>query len=328
MLCSAGYEVVILADVRQSMHVFTNSSCLILLGPGSLDSGQERNSGVAMSHLPSDTAGLVMDIETVVDGRLIQRVKWPLELSLSPKDAVARLRDELLEETKGKSDFVPHVYHVPVAVALAAVASNFSLTGLTTLDRPRFRPHMITKAFWDGWSLRRCPQLITFNGRGFDLPVLEMAAYRYGIAVPSWFGVEGPSSPRSRYNQRGHLDLMEYLTSFGATRQAGGLHLLATLLQKPGKMDTKGSMVQDLWDAGEHTRIDDYCLCDVLDTYFVHLRLAMLRGRVRHEDERGLVEHARTVIEGAQAEYPGLGEYLEKFSYWAPPTEESTGFLE
>jgi predicted PolB exonuclease-like 3'-5' exonuclease len=280
-----------------------------------------------MPPLPTDTSGLVIDIETVVDGRLIQRVEWPSETSLTPSAATARLQNELLEGSNGKSDFIPHVYHVPVSIALAAIDQKYSLVGLTTLDRPRFRPHIISKLFWDGWSARRCPQLITFNGRTFDLPVLEMAAFRYGIAVPNWFGVDGPSSPRSRYQQRGHLDLMEFLTSFGASRQTGGLHLLATLLQKPGKMETKGSMVQDLWDAGEHTRIDDYCVCDALDTYFVHLRLAVLRGKVRPEDEHGLVERAHAVIESSRSEYPGLTEYLDKFQYWTAPLDETSGFL-
>ena len=154
-----------------------------------------------------------------------------------------------------------------------------------------------------------------------------MAASRYGIAAPGWYGVEGPGSPRARFNQRKHLDLMEFLTSHGAVRQTGGLHLLATLLSKPGKMETRGSMVQELWDAGEFRRIDDYCLCDVLDTYFVHLRLAVLRGMVRPEAEPGLVDSARVLIESMVEEYSGLVEYLEKFRTWQAPGLEDDGFL-
>jgi len=280
-----------------------------------------------MATLPSNVRSLVLDIETVVDGRMIQRVKWPHETELSPLAARERLRAELLDASEGKSDFVPHVFHVPVSVALAGVDDNFRLIGLATLDRPRFRPHVIARSFWDGWERRRRPQLVTFNGRGFDLPVLELSAYRYGIPVPGWFGVDGAGSPRARYNQRGHLDLMEFVTSHGAVRLNGGLHMLATLLQKPGKMDTKGSMVQELWDAGEHPRIDDYCLCDVLDTYFVHLRLAVLRGLVKPEDEHGVVEAARALAAAHVEEYAGLEEYLEKFRYWTPPDPEGDGFL-
>lgn len=281
-----------------------------------------------MPPLPPTARALVLDIETVVDGRLIQRVKWPSEPELGPAEARRRFAAELLEGSDGKSDFVPHVYHVPVSVALAGVDDGFRLVGLTTLDRPRFRPHMIARSFWEGWERRRRPQLVSFNGRGFDLPVLELSAYRYGIPVPGWFGVDGAGSPRARYNQRSHLDLMEYMTSHGATRINGGLHMLATLLQKPGKMDTRGSMVQELWDAGERLRIDDYCLCDVLDTYFVHLRLAVLRGLVRPEDEHGIVESARELVASCVDEYPGLSEYLDKFRYWTPPDPDGDGFLE
>jgi len=280
-----------------------------------------------MPPLPSNVRTLVLDIETVVDGRLVQRVKWPAEPDLAPADARRRLAGELLEASDGRSDFVPHVYHLPVSVALAGVDDGFRLVGLATLDRPRFRPHAIARSFWEGWEKRRRPQLVTFNGRGFDLPVLELAAYRYGIPVPGWFGADGSASPRARYNQRSHLDLMEMLGAHGAVRMSGGLHLLATLLRKPGKMDTRGSMVQDLWDAGERLRIDDYCLCDALDTYFVHLRLAVLRGLVRPEDEHGIVASARDLVASCVGEYPGLSEYLEKFRYWTPPDSEDDGFL-
>lgn len=277
--------------------------------------------------LPANVRALVLDIETVADGRMIQRVKWPTESELSPRQARERLAAELREASDGKSDFIPHVFHVPVSVALAGVDDGFRLVGLASLDRPKFRPHVIARSFWEGWEKRRRPQLVTFNGRGFDLPVLELSAYRYGVPAPGWFGLDGPGSPRARFNQRGHLDLMEFATSHGAVRLTGGLHMLATLLQKPGKMDTKGSMVQDLWDAGEHLRIDDYCVCDVLDTYFVHLRFAVLRGLVAPEAEHGLVEAAREVVEAHVGEFPGLSEYLEKFRYWHPPEPDDSGFL-
>ena len=280
-----------------------------------------------MSTLPANVSALVLDIETIVDGRLVQRVKWPSEPGLTPVEARERLAAELREASDGKSDFIPHVFHVPVSTALAGIDDNFRLVGLATLDRPRFRPQMIARHFWDGWEKRKRPQLVTFNGRGFDLPVMEMAAFRYGIALPGWFGIDGPTSPRARYQQRGHLDLMELMTAHGAVRLMGGLHLLATLLQKPGKMDTKGSMVQDLWDDGQKLRIDDYCLCDVLDTYFVHLRLAVLRGKVRADEEHERVEEAHKLIEAHVEEYPGLSEYLEKFRYWTPSGADDDGML-
>jgi hypothetical protein len=92
-------------------------------------------------------------------------------------------------------------------------------------------------------------------------------------------------------------------------------------------MDTKGAMVQELWEAGETLRIDDYCLCDVLDTYFVHLRTALLRGLVRPQDEKERVDAAHALIESHREEHPGLGEYLGKFGYWSAPDPDGDGFL-
>ena len=76
-----------------------------------------------------------------------------------------------------------------------------------------------------------------------------------------------------------------------------------------------------------HLHIDDYCLCDVLDTYFVHLRTALLRGMVRPDDEKALVESAHALIEAHAQEYPGLAEYLGKFRYWSAPEPDGDGFL-
>ena len=153
---------------------------------------------------------------------------------------------------------------------------------LVVLDEPQFRPHVITEHFWRGWEKYRRPTLVSFNGRTFDLPLLELAAFRFGISVPGWFNVAAKSFEqyRNRYNLDAHIDLQELLTNFGSTRFTGGLNLAANLLGKPGKMDVQGHMVQDLFDAGRLAEINDYCRCDVLDTYFVFLRTRVLFGEI------------------------------------------------
>lgn len=275
-----------------------------------------------------DIAYLVFDIETVADGRLVQRVRYPDEPTLTPAEAVARYREKLLADNG--TDFIPHTFQLPVSVAIAKVATDFRLVDLCTLDRPAFRPQTIARQFWKGWQHYGQPTLVTFNGRGFDLPVLEMCAFRYGIPVPAWFKNDGPNweQPRNRYASAAHFDLQEFLTSFGAARQSGGLDLLATLLGKPGKMDTKGHMVQDLWQAGEHQRIDDYCICDALDTYFVFLRCQLLRGKLPSAREQELVAQARALIEEKSTGIPALGEYLARFGDWRAVDDDAWPFLD
>jgi predicted PolB exonuclease-like 3'-5' exonuclease len=278
----------------------------------------------------SDKPGfLVFDIETVVDGRLVQRVRYPELSTLTPAEAVAKHRSELLEKSGGKSDFIPHTFHLPVSVAIAKVGPDFELMEVITLDRPKFRPQVITRKFWKGWSAYSQPTLVTFNGRGFDLPVMELAAYRYGVPVPTWFNASGSQyqQPRNRFNSSAHLDLQDFIGNQGAAQVQGGLNLCAILLGKPGKMDTKGSMVQDLWERGERERIDDYCQCDALDTYFVFLRTRVLGGQVTIERERQLVEKAHAWIDQAATHNLALAEYLRNFRFWESPGDDDDAFV-
>ena len=275
----------------------------------------------------SKPAYLVFDIETVADGRLIQQVRYPDQPDLSPAEAVAQQRAELMAKTG--SDFIPHTFQLPISVAIAKVGLDHHLMDVVTLDAPHFRPQVIARQFWQGWEHYGQPSFVTFNGRGFDIPVMELAAYRYGIAIPHWmrFNVKSWEDPRNRFNSSAHIDVQEHLTNFGAARANGGLNLCATLLGKPGKMGTQGHMVQDLWESGEHQRIDDYCVCDALDTYFVFLRMRVLQGFLSIDQERACVESAREWIANAAAERESLSEYLSAFSYWEPTADDAWPFL-
>ena len=172
---------------------------------------------------------LVLDTETATDGALVSRLRYPGQ-GLSPAEAVARFRAERQAETG--SDFIPYTWQVPVAVAIAKVDAGFALMDLVSLDEPAFRPHVMTEQFWRGWEKHGRPTLVTFNGRAYDLPLLELSAFRYGIQAPGWFDATGPAyqQPRNRYNHASHLDLMEALTNSGASRFSGGLDLAASLL--------------------------------------------------------------------------------------------------
>jgi len=190
------------------------------------------------------------------------------------------------------------------------------------LDEPQFRPHVITENFWRGWEGYRRPTLVSFNGRGFDLPLLELAAFRYGVSVPGWFQSAGKSAydqPRNRFNTASHIDLCELLTNFGSTRFTGGLNLAANLLGKPGKMDVHGEMVQDMFDAGRLAEINDYCRCDVLDTYFVFLRTRVLLGQLTLEAEQRLIAETRTWLESRADRSAAYRLYLDHWGDWSNP---------
>ena len=260
----------------------------------------------------SDVSYLIFDVETVGDGNLIQQVRYPEE-RLSPREAVARYRSQLLEET-GK-DILPLTFVLPVSVAVAKVRSDFSLIDVSVLDHPRYRPEQIVRGFWQGWNHYQRPTFVTFNGRGYDIPVMEVAAFRFGIGIPAWFNIDSRSfeQARNRYNQAAHLDLQDLLTNFSAFRMNGGLNLLAHLIHRPGKAGIDGSLVQDMFYDGKVDEINDYCRCDVLDTYFVFLRTQVLLGRITTDDEHSLTADARNLLESKRDQHKAYQTYLE---YW------------
>jgi predicted PolB exonuclease-like 3'-5' exonuclease len=267
-----------------------------------------------------DVRYLVFDIETVADGELVSRLRYPGE-QLEPREAVDRYRAELME--KYESDFIPYTFQVPVSVAIAKVAGDFRLLDLVVLDEDAFRPNVISEHFWKGWAKYGQPTLVTFNGRTFDVPVMELAAFRFGIAVPAWFGPRARSydQPRNRFNLSAHLDLYELLTNFGSTRFTGGLNLAANLLGKPGKMDVQGQMVQDMHNEGRLQEINDYCRCDTLDTYFVFLRTRVLLGELALREEQDLIAQTKQWLTQQRDQNPAYANYLDRWGDWQNPWE-------
>lgn len=269
--------------------------------------------------MPKEVAHLVFDCESIADGELIAKVRYPNE-GLSGPEAIAKYQDELME-TKGTT-FIPYTFQVPITVVVAKVAKDFRVVDIVSLDEPNFRPHVITAHFWKGWQVYKRPQWVTFNGRTFDIPLMELAAYRFGISLPQWFKSDGYRSPRNRYSTDSHLDLQDLLTNFSATRFNGGLNLAAQMLGKPGKITLTGDQVQDQYDQGDLQGISDYCRCDVLDTYFVFLRSMVLSGKLTVEKEIKIVEESKKWISDRAEECEAYATYLERWTDWLDPWED------
>jgi predicted PolB exonuclease-like 3'-5' exonuclease len=264
---------------------------------------------------------LVFDIESIADGDLISKVRYPSE-NYTPEKAIEVYCGELMEQFG--SEFIPYTYHLPISIAVIKLGVDYRIIDIVTLDAPEYRPHVITKHFWDGWKAYKMPTLVSFNGRTFDIPLMELAAFRFGISVPAWFNLQDRTydQKRNRYNQHAHFDLQEVITNFGATRLNGGLNLVANLLGKPGKMGIAGHMVQELYNAGQLDQINDYCRCDVLDTYFVLLRVKVLTGELSIDDELALVADATEWLEMKSEEFPVYREYLQQCTEWKSPWAE------
>jgi predicted PolB exonuclease-like 3'-5' exonuclease len=258
-------------------------------------------------------AYLILDTESVPDGILLSKTKYRGQ-ELSAEEAIARARAEAREASPSGSDFLPVTYQIPISVCIAKVGPDFRLQSLGCIDAPLFRPAETVRGFWKGLVHYKA-RLVTFNGRGFDLPLLELAAFRYGVSVPSYFA--GKSSVRYRYGD-GHLDLFDFLSNHGAVRLVGGLNLFSKLLGKPGKVEASGDKVYDMYRAGKLQEINDYCCFDVLDTYFVFLRTRVLTGELTLEQEQALVQETKTWLEQKTDSQPFLRFYLDHWGDWTP----------
>ena len=265
--------------------------------------------------MAAETRYIVYDIETVVDGALLARVAYPGE-ALSPLEAVAREREAVLAASGGSSDFIAVTYHVPVSISVARIDADFRILDLRALDASRFDSRQMVSLFWRGVDLYSNAILVDFNGRGFDLPVLTLSAFRFGLSCPGYFR-DDRFGFRYRFTDK-HIDLLEWLTEYGAIRLKGGLDLMAKILGKPGKMDTRGNQVEELHGAGALQEISDYCTHDVLDTYFVFLRTRVLTGQISLEEEQEIVGETKNWLEKKARDEPGLRPYLDSFGSWDP----------
>src|SRR5690606_35859770 len=129
---------------------------------------------------------------------------------------------------------------------------------------------------------RHRPTLVTFNGRGFDLPVIAARCMKHGQQLNYYYR---DRDVRYRFSTEGHLDLLDFLSDFGASKRSR-LDVWAKVAGMPGKVGVDGKDVGPLVHAGRVQEVKDYCLCDVVQTTAVFLRTQLVRGELTQEAYR------------------------------------------
>jgi predicted PolB exonuclease-like 3'-5' exonuclease len=223
---------------------------------------------------------LVFDIETVPDVALGRRLYGLEGLS---DEQVAKAMFALRRQGSG-GDFLPLEQHRVVAIS-CVLRSRDGLT-VWSLGEPGTPEAELVQRFYDGIE-KYSPDLVSWNGSGFDLPVLTYRALLHGVQAARFWetGEEDPAfrynNYLSRYHWR-HTDLMDVLSSFQGRGRAS-LSSMATLLGLPGKLGFDGSQVWEAFQAGNLVGIRRYCETDVLNTWLIWLRFAQLRAALSRE---------------------------------------------
>lgn len=232
---------------------------------------------------------LIFDIETVPDVALGRRL-----LGIDPglDDAAVAKAMAFRRLQEADTEFLPLHQHRIVAISVL-LRSRDGLK-LWSLGTPESDEAELIRRFFDGLD-HYVPELVSWNGGGFDLPVLHYRALRHGITARTYWET-GDEQPSFRYNNYlarfhwRHVDLMDVLSGY-QPRARARLDEIAVMLGFPGKTGLRGDQVWDRYLAGGIGEIRDYCETDVLNTYLVWLRFQQLRGVL---DASGVAaEHAR-----------------------------------
>ena len=236
---------------------------------------------------------LVFDIETVPDVALGRRV---LGLEGLSDEQVAKAMYSTRRQ-QGGSDFLPLEQHKVVAIS-CVLRSREQLKVWSLGDLESSEGELIAR-FFDGIE-KYTPDLVSWNGSGFDLPVLHYRALKAGVQAPRyWETGDEDNSFRfnnylSRYHWR-HLDLMDVLSSFQGRARAS-LADMTALLGLPGKLGFSGDLVWDAVLAGQLAAVRNYCETDVLNTYLVLLRFELFRGRLDAAAHQQELERLRALL--------------------------------
>jgi predicted PolB exonuclease-like 3'-5' exonuclease len=188
--------------------------------------------------------------------------------------------------------FPPLYVHRPIVIGVMWLDEQYRFRRLGVIGEGKDERGMLDdfSQFIDKYQ----PGLVTYNGRGFDLPVLALRALRHGVPM-SWY-YNGRT--RHRYSEEGHLDLCDMLSDHGAARSVS-LDAVARLIGLPGKVGVDGSQVEGLWKAGQLDSIKRYCLADVAQTALLFLRFRLLQGALSAQDYR---DRAQDLMEQLRAD--------------------------
>jgi len=256
---------------------------------------------------------LVFDIETVPDTDAGEKL---FDLEGLSAEEIARAMIHIHQEKTG-SQFLPHHLQRIVAISIALRTSkSFKVWSLGEGDSSEGE---LLSRFYDGIQ-RFDPILVSWNGGGFDLPVIHFRSLLHGIAAPRYWDI-GQSDPSFRYNNYlgrfhwRHIDLMDVLAAY-QPRAFAPLDQIAVMLGFPGKLGMNGAKVWEAYLAGQMTSIRDYCETDVLNTYLIYLRFELIRAQLdakRYQQECQLV---RSTLESLSK--PHWEQFLKA---WQMPNE-------
>ena len=252
---------------------------------------------------------LVFDIESIPDIAGLRALRGETGDATDEQVYAAWLHER---KDRGQSDFTP--LHLQRVLVISCVFRNADgLRVHSFVDRDNASEGKVIQTFFNTLQ-KHMPQLVSWNGGGFDLPVLHYRGLRHGVVADKYWDLGDDdrefkwNNYISRYHMR-HLDLMDLLAMYQPKNNAP-LDAMAKLCGFPGKLGMDGSQVYPAFLQGQLDEIRRYCETDVMNTYLLYCRFQKMRAglnEAQYEQEIALVKD--TLGRLAEAE-PHWQEYL------------------
>ncbi len=240
----------------------------------------------------------VFDIETVPDVDGARRIYGLSDLD--DGDVAKAMYHKRMQEAG--TDFLRH--HLHRIVAISAVLRSRDQLKVWSLGTAESSESELLQRFFGGIE-KYTPTLVSWNGGGFDLPVIHYRALLKGVQAPRYWD-NGDDDRQFRYNNYlnrfhyRHTDLMDVLAGY-QNRACAPLDQIATLLGFPGKLGMDGSQVWDHYQQGDVEGIRQYCETDVLNTFLVYLRWSLIRGELDPQAYQSECQRVREFLRGQDA---------------------------
>jgi predicted PolB exonuclease-like 3'-5' exonuclease len=248
----------------------------------------------------------VFDVETVP---CIETARTFLNLPANMPEAevIEKLTAYHSEITNGQNEFFRQLFHKIVCVSFIAGViqplkggkEKYTIKSIKTGGRNGENEEEILRAIFS--YLNKHPsRLISFNGRGFDLPVLQYRAMKYGIDA-KWIYNDGYYNYNHRYSIEKHCDLLDMFSNFGASARVK-MAEVAALFKVPCKINgIDGSNVYEMFKTGKVEEICNYCENDVIATYILYLRFMEHSGKLSAEGYNIVIDNLVALLKADAA---------------------------
>ena len=217
---------------------------------------------------------------------------------------------------KGQSDFMPlHLQRILVISVVFRNAEGLRIHSF--VDRDGQSEGKVVQTFFNSIEKHQ-PQLVSWNGSGFDLPVLHYRGLRHGVEASKYWDMGEDDREYkwnnyiSRYHMR-HLDLMDLLAMYSPKNNAP-LDAMAKLCGFPGKLGMDGSQVYAQYLAGQTDDIRRYCETDVMNTYLVYCRFQKMRGGLTEAEYEQEITYVKETLGNLAPTESHWDEYLKAWA--------------